>query len=120
MDDVNEYALFCELFQQPGAYPYPFGSTSLGVLYELSDAELQRSRWPRLRDQAVAVDEVFAEYKGRYLAVRDLIRAEGARPALLAMQEHTVQVLRRIQGEQRRLRRLLDACKQPRWGVEWN
>jgi hypothetical protein len=26
-----------DVFQQPGAYPYPFGSASLGVLYDMSD-----------------------------------------------------------------------------------
>jgi hypothetical protein len=40
-----------DLFQQPGAYAFPFGSTRLGWLYEASDAELRRLSLPRLRDR---------------------------------------------------------------------
>ena len=36
-----------DLFQQPGAYAFPFGSTRLGWLYEASDAELRRLSLPR-------------------------------------------------------------------------
>jgi hypothetical protein len=117
---MDQHAVFSELFQQPGAYPYPFGSTCMADLYDMDDAALHRLPWPRLRDQAVAVDEVFAEWKGRYLVLLEAIRRVGPLPALLALQDETVAALCRIQGQQRRLRRLLDACKQPWRGVERN
>jgi hypothetical protein len=57
--------MLTEVFQQPGAYPYPFGSVSLGHLEEMSDEQLRRVPWGRLRDQAVSVDAVFAYCKGQ-------------------------------------------------------
>jgi hypothetical protein len=39
-------AMLYDVFQQPGAYPYPFGSASLGWLYEVSDEELRRFPYP--------------------------------------------------------------------------
>jgi hypothetical protein len=56
------------VFRQPGAYPYPFGSANLHWLYEVSDEVLRRRPMGRLRDQAVSVDEVFAEFRGQYVA----------------------------------------------------
>jgi hypothetical protein len=44
-----------EVFQQLGAYPYPFGSSSLGWVEEASDEQLRRLSWGRLRDQGVSV-----------------------------------------------------------------
>jgi hypothetical protein len=35
-------AMLYDVFQQPGASPSPFGSTTLGWLYEVSDADLRR------------------------------------------------------------------------------
>jgi hypothetical protein len=35
-------AMLAAVFQQPGADPYPFGCTSLGELYAVSDEELRR------------------------------------------------------------------------------
>jgi hypothetical protein len=38
MEDWMGYeAMLVDVFQQPGAYPYPFGSAPLGVLYDMSD-----------------------------------------------------------------------------------
>ena len=71
-----------ELIQQPGAYPYPFGSSSLGWLSEVSDEELRCLSLPRLRDQAVSVDAVFAEWKGRYLALWHVTLHQGLTPYL--------------------------------------
>ena len=118
--DMDERAVFTDLFQQPGAYPYPFGSTDMATLYDLADADLARLPWPRLRDQAVAVDAVFEHWKGCYLALRGAIEKVGPLPALVALQDETVHALCRIQGQQRRVRRLLDTCTQPRSGVEQN
>ena len=48
MDDWMRYErVLPELFQQPGTYPYPFGSTNLGHLQEMSEAELRRLPLPR-------------------------------------------------------------------------
>jgi hypothetical protein len=102
-----------ELFQQPGAYPYPFGSACLAWLYEASDADLRGLPWPRLRDQAVAVDAVFAEYKGQYLAFRAVRNAQGLTPYLAEQLARTEATLRRIQVQQRRVRAILDAIPQP-------
>jgi hypothetical protein len=121
MDESMSYAeMLANVFQQPGAYPYPFGSDSLGTLSEMSDAELQRRPWARLRDQAVAVDAVFAEYKGRYLALHAIMQREGAHVDLSEDLARVCQSLRRIQAQQRRLRALLEASPQPRRGVERN
>jgi len=103
------------VFQQRGAYPYPFGSDNLGWLYEASDAALERLSLPRLRDQAVAVDVVFAEWKGRYLALQAVCAHQGATPYLDAEMARVKGSLLRIQGQQRRLRARLDAAPQPRW-----
>ena len=84
--DMDERAVFTDLFQQPGAYPYPFGSTDMATLYDLADADLARLPWPRLRDQAVAVDAVFEHWKGCYLALRGAIEKVGPLPALVALQ----------------------------------
>ena len=52
------------VFWKPGAYPYPFGSDNMARLYERSDDDLRRLSYPRLRDQAVSVDEVFCAVEG--------------------------------------------------------
>jgi hypothetical protein len=103
-----------EVFHQPGAYYFPFGSTNLQGLYDMSDADLRRLSLPRLRDQAVSVDRVFAEWKGRYVALWHVIERQGLTPALDEELTQTAHALRRIQGQQRRLRALLDAAPQPR------
>jgi hypothetical protein len=36
------------VFQQPGAYLYPFGSAPLGAVERMSDARLRRLGWPHL------------------------------------------------------------------------
>ena len=107
-------AIMREVFQQPGAYPYPFGSTTLGWLYEVSDTDLRRLSLPRLRDQAVSVDAVFAEFKGRYMALWHVTQHQGLTPYLDDELSQAARSLRRIQGQQRRLRALLQAAPQPR------
>ena len=109
-------AMLYDVFQQPGAYPYPFGSNSLGYVEEMADDALQRLPYPRLRDQAVSVDAVFAELKGEYLALWHVIQHEGLTPYLDAELARRAHALRRIQTQQRRLRALLDAAPQPRQG----
>ena len=92
----------------------PFGSTTLGWLYEVADADLRRLSLPRLRDQAVSVDAVFAEWKGRYLALWYVAERQGLTPALDEEITRTAHTLRRIQVQQRRLRALLLEAPQPR------
>ena len=75
-------AMLTDVFQQPLAYPYPFGSANLGWLYEASDAVLRRLSYGRLRDQAVSVDAVFAEFKGEYMALWHTIQSQGMTPYL--------------------------------------
>jgi hypothetical protein len=108
------------IIQQRTAYPYPFGSDCLGYLYQQSDADLRRWSWGRLRDQAIAVDEVFAVYKGSYLTLLDTRRRLGDHPAITEQISETVAAMRRITTQKQRLRRLLDAYPQPRGGVERN
>ena len=103
-----------DLFQRPGAYPYPFGSSSLGHLAEMSDEALRRLSYPRLRDQAVSVDEVFAQFKGQYMALYHVIEHQGLTPYLDDALSQVARSLRTIQVQQRRLRALLDAARQPR------
>jgi hypothetical protein len=103
-----------DVFQQPLAYPFPFGSANLNWLYEVSDARLRRLPYPRLRDQAVSVDEVFAYFKGRYCALWDVAQAQGMTPYLDEEITHVAQALRRIQVQQRRLPALLQEAPQPR------
>jgi hypothetical protein len=103
-----------EVFKQPGAYPYPFGSNNLQWLSDASDEELRRLSLPRLRDQAVSVDMVFAEVKGAYLATWHIAQAQGMTPYLEERIVLAARTLRRIQAQQRRLRALLDAAPQPR------
>jgi len=86
----------------------------MGWVYEASDAELRRLPWPRLRDQAVSVETVFEHWKGRYLELIDLVRVQGLTPHLDERISQAAQALRRIQGQQQRLRSLLDAAPQPR------
>jgi hypothetical protein len=115
MDDWMHFdRMLPEVFQQPGAYPFPFGSASLGWLYEASEATLRRLSYPRLRDQAVSVDMVFEQFKGRYLALWDVAQAQGLTPYLAEDLARTAHALRRIQAQQRRLRALLEAARQPR------
>jgi hypothetical protein len=103
-----------DLFQQPGAYAFPFGSTRLGWLYEASDAELRRLSLPRLRDQAVSVDMVFEHFKGQYMALWRIAEHQGLTPYLDEQFTTATRSLRRIQGQQRRLRALLKEAPQPR------
>jgi hypothetical protein len=106
-------AMLADVFQQPGAYPFPFRSNALSWLYEISDTELRRLSLPRLRDQAVSIDQVFAEWKGRYLALIAVVEAQGMTPALDEQITQVAYSLRRIQAQQRRLRPLLKAAPQP-------
>ena len=115
MDDWMHYdRMLPEVFQQPGAYPYPFGSANLGWLTEASDATLRRLSLPRLRDQAVSVDMVFEQWKGRYLALWHVIEHQGLTPYLDAELSQVARSLRRLQTQQRRLRALLEEARQPR------
>jgi hypothetical protein len=107
-------AMLVDVFQQPGAYPYPFGSTNLAWLYEAADDDLRRLSLPRLRDQAVSVDQVFAEWKGRYLALWQVAEHQGLTPYLDEQLTITAHALKRIQTQQRRLRARLAAAPQPR------
>ena len=107
-------AMLPDVFQQPGAYPYPFGSDNLNWLYKASDAQVRRLSLPRLRDQAVAVDAVFAEWKGRYWALWHVAVHQGLTPYLEEEISNTARSLRAIQTQQRRLRALLKEAPQPR------
>ena len=116
--------LLPEVFQKPGAYPFPFGSFSLGHLQAMSDARLRRLSLPRLRDQAVSVDMVFAQWKGRYLALWHVIEHEGLTPYLDEELSKVAHGLRHIQTQQWRLRALLQAqnqhsCHQPQSHLAW-
>jgi hypothetical protein len=75
-------AMLVDVFQQPGAYPFPCGSAPLGALYALSDAELRRWSTPRLRDQAVSVFGVFEYYRGQYMLLHHLAEQQGLTPYL--------------------------------------
>jgi hypothetical protein len=115
MEDWMRYdAMLTAVFQQRGAYPFPFGSTNMGQLAELSDEQLRLLPTPRLRDQAVSVDQVFAEWKGRYLALHAVIEHQGVTPYLDEQLATTARALRRLQVQQRRARALLNAAPQPR------
>ena len=114
MEDWMHFdAMLYAVFQQPGAYPYPFGSNDLNWLYEASDECLRRLPYPRLRDQAVSVDAVFAEWKGRYWALWHVAQQQGLTPYLDEQLAWAAHALRRIQQQQRRLRALLDQAPQP-------
>jgi hypothetical protein len=80
----------------------------------MSDARLRRLPLPRLRDQAVSVDEVFAQFKGQYMALWHVIEHQGLTPYLDEAISQVARALRRIQGQQRRLRALLKEAPQPR------
>ena len=121
MEAWMEYeAMLSDVFQQPCAYSYPFGAANLGWLYDASDETLRRLPIGRLRDQAVSVDEVFAEYKGRYLALSDVARTQGMTPYLDAEITQVCQALRRLQQQKQRVRAILDAYAQPRYHVQRN
>lgn len=114
MEDWMHYdRMLPEVFQQRGAYPFPFGSSTLGWLQEMSEARLRRLPLPRLRDQAVSVEMVFAEWKGRYLALWHVIEHQGMTPYLDAELSQVARSLRRIQEQQWRLRALLQEAPQP-------
>ena len=102
------------VFQQRLAYPFPFGSAPLGWLADVSDEVLRRLPLPRLRDQAVSVDMVFEHFKGQYMALSHVIEKAGLTPSLDDEISQVARSLRRIQGQQRRLRALLQAAPQPR------
>ena len=80
----------------------------------MSDAALRRLPLPRLRDQAVSVDEVFAQFKGQYMGLYHVIEHQGLTPYLDEELSRTARALRRIQTQQRRLRALLEEAPQPR------
>jgi hypothetical protein len=121
MDPDDAYhAVLRDLLNQPDAYPYPFGSGAVGWLQAVTDADLTTWSWPEVRDQAVALDAVFAEWKGRYLALHEVRRVLGPVPVLTAMLDATEAALRRLHVQRQRLRRFLDACPQPRSGADWN
>ena len=103
-----------DVFQQLGAYPFPFGSANLRGLSDMSDERLRRLPLPRLRDQAVSVDMVFEQWKGRYLALWHVIEHAGLTAYLDAELSQVARSLRRIQTQQRRLRALLEEAPQPR------
>ena len=121
MEDWMAYErVLPDLFQQAGAYPFPFGSTSMGYLQEMSEEVLRRLSLPRLRDQAVSVDMVFEYFKGHYMALYHVIEHQGMTPYLDEELSRTAQALRRIKTQQRRLRALLDQAPQPRHAVARN
>jgi hypothetical protein len=121
MEDWMSYeTMLHAVFQQPPAYPYPAGSCSLGALEDMTDEELRRLPVPRLRDQAFAVEVVFGQYVGRYMELKMLLEQGGMTPYLDKRITEVCHTLLRLQREQRRLRPLLDAVRQPRWDVERN
>src|SRR6516162_6347027 len=75
-----ETKLYYGIFAEPGAYPYPFGSECVGWLDTVDDAVLRGLPFGRLRDQAVAVDAVCAEWKGRYLELEACAKLGGWTP----------------------------------------
>ena len=77
---LGEEAL--DFFAHPGAYPYPFGSQCAAWLEAATTDQLRRLPLGRLRDQAVSLDEVFAEFRGRYLALTRVREVQGLSPAL--------------------------------------
>jgi hypothetical protein len=81
-DEPSYDEVMYTIIQQRTAYPYPFGSDCLGYLYQQSDADLRRWSWRRLRDQAIAVDEVFAACKGSYLTLLETRRRLGDHHAI--------------------------------------
>src|SRR4029450_1988271 len=100
-------------FERLTAYPYPFGSANLGWVQEASDERLRRLPYPRLRDQAVSVDEVFEHFKGQEMALWRIAEPQGLTPYLDEQLTTATRSLRRIQGQQRRLRALLKEAPQP-------
>ena len=121
MENWMQYEMMLvNVFQQPPAYPYPAGSCSVGALAEMTDEELQRLPVPRLRDQAFSVEVVFGQYYGRYMELKMLVEQGGRTPYLDRRLADVCHTLLRLQREQRRLRPLLDAVRQPRWDVERN
>jgi hypothetical protein len=75
---------------------------------------LRRLSYPRLRDQAVSIFGVFAQCKGQYMALWHVIEHQGLTPYLDEAISQVARALRRIQGQQRRLRALLKEAPQPR------
>ena len=115
MYDLNRYErVLVEVFQQPTAYPFPFGSANMGWLFEASEADLRRLTYGRLRDQAVALDEVFARYGGSYGALYRCARADGLTPYLSEHLEGDERTLRRLLVQKQRLRPILVGYGQPR------
>ena len=106
--------MFPEVFAQPGAYPFPFGSTAVQRLDEMSEEQLRRLPLPRVRDQAVSVEVVFEQFKGQYLALWHVTQHQGLTAYLDAELSQAARSLRRIQTQQRRLRALLEEARQPR------
>jgi hypothetical protein len=115
-----ETKLYYGIFAEPGAYPYPFGSECVGWLDTVDDAVLRGLPFGRLRDQAVAVDAVCAEWKGRYLELEACAKLGGWTPQFVERRAAIVATLRRLQDRQRRLRPIRDAYRQPRRHVERN
>ena len=107
-------AMLHDVFQRRAAYPYPFGSSSLSDLSQMSDAALRRLPYPRLRDQAVSVDMAFEYFKGHYMALHSVIEHQGMTPYLDEELSKAARSLRRIQVQQRRLQALLQEAPQPR------
>jgi hypothetical protein len=66
------------------------------------------------------VDEVFAQYTGSYLTLLETRRRVGDHPAITEQILEAVATMHRINLEKQRLRRLLDACPQPRRGAKRN
>jgi hypothetical protein len=115
MYDLTRYErVLVEVFQQPPAYPFPFGSASMGWLFEASEADLRRLTYGRLRDQAVALDEVVARYSGSYGALYRCARADGLTPYLSEHLEGDERTLRRLLVQKQRLRPILVGYGQPR------
>jgi hypothetical protein len=116
-DWMHHDRILSDIFQQPCAYPFPFGSDSIGELATMSDEALRRLPYPRLRDQAVSIFGVFELFRGQYMALDHVIEHQGLTPYVDQEISQVAQSLRRIQVQQRRVRALLDAAPQPReWG----
>jgi hypothetical protein len=119
-EDAAEPQLHYGIFAEPGAYPYPFGSECVGWLDTVDDAVLQGLPFGRLRDQAVSVDAVFEHFRGRYCELEAVAGAQGMTAYIAQNLAALKGSLLRLHAQRRRLRRLLTAYHQPRWGAQWN
>ena len=76
----------------------PFGSQCAAWLEAATTDQRRRLPLGRLRDQAVSLDEVFAEFRRRYLALTRVREVQGLSPALETEWHRVWQALRPAPG----------------------